>query len=88
MREQLAQLAHEQWSDWIKYMFGKCHKTSQGELIIPPWAVERWSRQAKTAYCDLTEAEKDCDRAEADKFLIVFELTLKSADANTKIQRD
>ncbi len=72
MREELAKLAHEQWSGWISYMFGVCTKTDKGELTIPKWAVDRWKRQAKTPYSELTTAEMDSDRKEADKFLDVF----------------
>lgn len=80
MREKLAQLAHEQWSGWIDYMFGKCVpykpgkvQAEEGALIIPKWAVDRWKRQAKTPYSELTLAEKDSDRKEADKFLELIE---------------
>jgi hypothetical protein len=68
-REQLAELCHEQWSGWIAYMFGKGTRNPDGTLTLPQWAFDRWSRQATTAYADLSESEKDSDRAEADKFL-------------------
>ena len=74
MREVLAKLAHEQWSGWIDYMFEKCTKAPDGELTIPKWAVDRWQRQAKTPYSELSITEKDSDREEADKFLAVFEV--------------
>ena len=77
MREQLAQLAHEQWSGWIKHMFRQCEPTKNNELVIPRWAAERWTRQSETPYCELSEKEKDSDRAEADKFLVIIEQTLK-----------
>ncbi len=80
LKEELAKLAHEQWSGWMDYLFSKCRETrpSDGEafhedcLIIPEWAVDRWKRQAKTPYSDLTPAEMDSDRTEADKFLAVI----------------
>lgn len=68
-REQLAALCHEQWSGWIAYMFGKGTPNKDGTLTLPAWAVERWNRQRTTTYAELSEAEKDSDRAEADKFL-------------------
>ena len=49
-REQFAKLAHEQWSGWMKYLFGKCSKISKGRMVIPKWAVERWSYQMITPY--------------------------------------
>jgi hypothetical protein len=72
MKEALAELAHSQWSGWIKYMFSKCEKTDDGRLIIPKWAVDRWTRQAHASYSELSEDEKDSDRTEADKFLAIF----------------
>ena len=79
LKEELAKLAHEQWSGWMDYMFGKCIdykadtiEAEDGALIIPKWAVDRWKRQEKTPYSELTPAEMDSDRTEADKFLKVF----------------
>lgn len=71
LREKLAELAHDQWSGWIKYMFGKCDQLDKDSeaLLIPEWAVLRWQRQAKTPYNELSDKEKDSDRTEADKFL-------------------
>lgn len=79
LKEKLAELAHGQWSGWMDYMFSKCIpyqpdtvQAEDGALIIPKWAADRWKRQAKTPYLDLTPAEMDSDRTEADKFLKVF----------------
>lgn len=72
LREEFAKLAHEQWSGWIKYMFGKCDLTKDGELTIPRWAVIRWRQQSQTEYKDLSDEERDSDRAEADKFLALL----------------
>lgn len=72
MREKLAQLTHEQWSGWMDHLFRKCEKGSDGTLIIPKWAVDRWQRQAKTPFSKLTPTEKDSDREEADRFLAIF----------------
>lgn len=79
LRENLAELAHSQWSGWMDYLFSKCVEYKpdsvqafEGALIIPQWAVDRWKKQAKTPYSELTPAEMDSDRTEADKFLAVF----------------
>lgn len=71
LREQLAALAHEQWSGWVRYQFSKCEERGDGRLI-PPWAVERWMRQMQTVYADLPEEEKESDRTEADKVLALI----------------
>jgi hypothetical protein len=70
-REQLAAYAHEAWSGWMEYLFSKCDKQKY-ELIIPAWAVERWGRQMHTPYADLSDKEKESDRAEADKMLAII----------------
>lgn len=76
LREKLAKLAHEQWSGWMKYMFGKCHKLTNGKMVIPKWAVERWSWQMIAPYESLSKPEQESDRAEADKFITVINQTL------------
>lgn len=73
MREPLAALAHEQWSGWMRYMYGLASETVSGELIIPRGSVERWKRQMNTPYAELPEAEKASDRVEAEKVLALFE---------------
>lgn len=69
VKERLAGYAHAAWSGWMNYMFSKCEPGPNGTLIIPAWAVERWTRQMTTAYTDLPEEEKRSDRDEADKML-------------------
>jgi len=66
-REELADLEHQRWSRWQKYLHSKCKKLKNKNLVIPSALVERWKRQIKTDYKDLTEKEKDSDRKEADK---------------------
>lgn len=71
--ERLAELAHEQWSGWMKYQFdcGEEIVLPNGEITytIPFWAVERWKRQMGTPYSDLPEEEKKSDRIEAQKVI-------------------
>ena len=51
---------------------------SKDSLVIPAKSVRRWARQMNTPYSELSEAEKESDRKEADKFLEL--LSLKSVD--------
>ena len=70
MREKLAELCHDQWSNWMEYLFQKCtHNIHTGEMTIPAWAVDRWKRQMSTKYEFLSESEKESDLKEADKFI-------------------
>lgn len=59
--EDLASLEHKQWSHWTKYMLDN----------LTPENIERWKRQIKTDYKDLSEKEKDSDREWANKVLDV-----------------
>ncbi len=77
--EAVAEQAHIAWAGWMSYMFAKCHRRRNGELLIPKWAVDRWERQRGTAYEDLSEDEKKSDRIEARRYL-------KAADRATPPQ--
>jgi hypothetical protein len=68
-REQLADLCHEQWSGWAKYLFSKGEFNEDGTWTMPSWAVERWTRQMTTPYSELSEDEQESDRNEADRFI-------------------
>ena len=79
-RESLADYAHRTWSGWMKYMFDKSIpykpgsvQAEEGALIIPKWAVERWTRQMNAKYEALQESEKASDRKEADEILAIIE---------------
>jgi len=72
LKEQLAELAHEQWSGWMVYLFSKGDLQEDGTWVMPKWAVDRWKLQANTQYLDLSDEEMDSDRKEANKFLEVF----------------
>ncbi len=71
--EAFANLAHQQWSGWMIYLFGKSEKNQDGTVTIPKWAVDRWLRQMNTPYKDLPEEEKESDRQEAIKLLNIIE---------------
>ncbi len=75
LREQLAALEHAQWAGWMKYLFEKSTESGDGNVEIPAILVDRWKRQMNTSYVDLSENEKESDRAEADKVLRVIQLT-------------
>jgi hypothetical protein len=67
--EALANLAHEQWSGWMDYFIGNCQEKDDGSLTVPAGYVAALRRQMTTPYHELSEAEKDSDRKEADKII-------------------
>jgi len=70
--ELVADEAHEVWSNWMRYLFSKCSVTVNGELVIPKDLEERWARQMDTPYDNLSEKEKDSDRAIAEKYMKII----------------
>jgi hypothetical protein len=78
MREKLAKYAHGTWIGWVNYIFGKSIEykpgriqAEEGALIIPKWAVDRWTFQMNTAYDELPEEMKESDRKEADRIIAI-----------------
>lgn len=67
--EDLAEIEHERWAHWQRYMHSKCIRQSDGSLLIPPNLVSQWERQISTPYTELTELEKDSDREQVRKYL-------------------
>lgn len=93
IKEEFAEVCHNQWSDWMIYLFSKCSKLetkfyfldtknekcekSEEFTVIPVWAEGRWGRQMMLKYNELSEDEKNLDRLEADKFLALILNILK-----------
>ena len=69
--EALADIEHQRWADWQKYLHSLCFKLEEyrGALIIPADLVERWERQIATPYADLSESEKQSDRDQVERYL-------------------
>ena len=74
VRERLADVQHEIWSHWMRYLFSQCETQDDGSVLIPAELADRWRRQQATGYQNLTEQEKDSDRHQADKVLEMLAL--------------
>lgn len=59
-KEALAELEHEQWMEWARYI--------AGAEPISPERLERWNKLF-VPYSQLTEEQKDQDRKWADKII-------------------
>ena len=69
MLEKLADLQHEIWSHWMKYLFVVSIQNEDGSVTIPAEKVIRWKRQMNTAYADLSEKEQKSDIEQAVKVI-------------------
>ena len=78
--EILSKVEHERWAHWKKYLHSVCKRNEDGSLTIPKEKVERWERQIKTEYKDLSEKEKDSDREQAYEYLKALELFFKEKE--------
>jgi len=74
-REKLAAAAHSSWSHWMEYLLptindglSACVKLGKVSPVTEQ-LLERWSRQMKTRYADLSEEEQESDRAQADEIM-------------------
>src|SRR3990167_924229 len=72
LREALADLEHDRWSRWQRYLHSKCVRSADCSLTIPAGYVAALERLAATDYADLSEEQKDSDRKEADNALAVI----------------
>ena len=70
--EAIAAQCHESWSHWMRYLFSKGYDIHD-QFVLPSDVVERWQRQMDTPYTELSEQEKDSDRAEVLRFLPIIE---------------
>jgi hypothetical protein len=76
--DNLAAIEHARWSHWQRYLHSKCALQSDGSLLMPADLVERWQRQMETPFENLTEAEKESDRKQVQKYLPVIKAALRS----------
>lgn len=74
LRERLAELEHNQWSDYMSYFLGKLPQDEHGNRIITPAYYEHLLHLCTTAYQQLPENQKILDREEADLVMAVLEL--------------
>ena len=74
--DRLAAIEHERWSHWQRYMHSKGIRQSDGTLVLPAEFVERWDRQAATAYSNLSATERESDREQVKRYLPIIAAAL------------
>ena len=65
--EKLADIEHQRWASWQKYLHSRCTRLN-GSLIMSPKYVSYLERLIDIPYSKLTEEEKDSDREEVRKY--------------------
>lgn len=66
--EKLADIEHQRWAAWQKYMFSKCKQNIDGSLVIPVELVSQWGTQIELPYLELLEKEKNSDREQVFRY--------------------
>jgi hypothetical protein len=69
MLDEIADLQHEIWSHWMRYLFEVSLQNDDGTVTIPADKVERWKRQIITKYVDLSDNEQNSDLEQARKIV-------------------
>ncbi len=75
--EVLADIEHDRWSHWQRYVHDHARRQPDGGLLLPPDLVARWERQIATRYEDLPESEKESDRDQVRRYLPVIAAALR-----------
>jgi hypothetical protein len=75
--EKIADLVHDQWIHWMKYLIYKKPLSYWDDVEIETVQFDikdwlRWHKQMKTPYSNLTEKEKESDREWARKYIQIF----------------
>lgn len=70
--EALAEIEHQRWAHWQKYLHSRCEQQSDGSMLIPAELVKKWEVQISTPYRELSEQEKQSDREQVHKYLPVI----------------
>jgi len=90
--EHFANLEHERWSKWQKYMHSKFveHSDGKGDYVcLPTELFRRWERQINTPYADLSEQEKQSDREQVMPYVNWHKQSLKQfIDELIKVQNE
>jgi len=89
--EELADIEHQRWADWQKYLHSKLeyseYKDDAGVThavyILGADDYEHWDKQIETSYKELTEEEKDSDR---DQVMRYWDLVKQPSNSKLNIK--
>ena len=86
--EEAAQICHDIWAHWMRYMITMGQLKGNGSLILHSYDVDRWKRLMETHYSDLTYGEKCSDREVARRYLGKFIEEPPECPADIESERD
>ena len=66
VRQQLAALEHQRWSEWFRELQKECTPDNDGSLIIPSNLVAKSEVWAATRFDELSEREQEAAYAAVD----------------------
>ena len=67
--ESLADIEHQRWAHWQRYVHAKGIRQADGSMLIPADLIAQWDRQLATPYERLSEKEKESDRKQVLRYL-------------------
>src|SRR4051812_47661623 len=84
IKEQLAAIEHERWSDWQKYMMGlaKPDFDQEAETMFTYTTTEfnRWWKQIETPYAQLSDREKASDMEQVNRYWPIIEALISDRE--------
>jgi hypothetical protein len=84
--EEFADLEHQRWSKWQKYMHSKLQRSieDKGFMRLPDLYFTQWERQINTPYSELTEKEKESDREQVRPYIEALKQALEEQRESIK----
>ena len=75
----LANIEHQRWSTWQRYVHQHGQLQPDGSLLLPAELVAHWEKQIATPYAQLGEQEKESDREQVRRYLPTISKALADA---------
>lgn len=66
--ERCAAIEHARWGRWQRYVHTMGRRQPDGSIVLEPRHVKKWERLADADYADLTDEEKEGDRAQVAEY--------------------
>lgn len=81
LREQLAAIEHERWSDWQNYVHKVYLEGNFKEFML------RWQKQIATPYAELSDQEKASDMEQVDRYWNLIEEYISNREKLARLER-